>query len=259
MSIALLGVRPPGSRSRYDDDDNNSGSNQSSYNRQAYDDLMSSTQLVMKNKTPIAPENVKFNNQNGQNDNPVLLPENQSDHARRQGSHLPHDDRPDEAGAQIRPEEDDPQRETGTGLAAGHCARLTSERSFASMSISRRRFLEGAAIGGIATGLTAAPKVDKDHKLPTRVLGKTGARVSVLAFGGGSRFLMYKEEDKALEAVNRALDLGITYMDTAYCYGNGLSEERIGKVMKTRRKGIFVATKINKRDGDEASACSKAA
>jgi predicted aldo/keto reductase-like oxidoreductase len=77
-------------------------------------------------------------------------------------------------------------------------------------------------------------------------------RVSTLAFGGGSRFLMYKEEDKALEAVNRALDLGITYMDTAYSYGNGVSEERIGKVMKTRRKGIFVATKINARGGEEA-------
>ncbi len=120
------------------------------------------------------------------------------------------------------------------------------------MGISRRRFLEGAAIGGIATGLTAAPKVDKDHKLPTRALGKTGAHVSVLAFGGGSRFLMYKEEDKALEAVNRALDLGITYMDTAYAYGNGVSEERIGKVMKTRRKGIFVATKIQERDSEKA-------
>jgi predicted aldo/keto reductase-like oxidoreductase len=120
------------------------------------------------------------------------------------------------------------------------------------MSISRRRFLEGTALGGIAAGVSSAAKLDKDHKLPTRVLGKTGAHVSILAFGGGSRFLMYKDEDKALEAVNRALDLGITYMDTAYGYGNGLSEERIGKVMKTRRKGIFVATKINKRPGDEA-------
>src|SRR5436305_7122353 len=120
------------------------------------------------------------------------------------------------------------------------------------MSISRRRFLEGTALSGIAAGVSSAAKSDNNHKLPTRVLGKTGARVSILAFGGGSRFLMYKEEDKALEAVNRALDLGITYMDTAYSYGNGLSEERIGKVMKTRRKGVFVATKINKRPGDEA-------
>ncbi len=67
-------------------------------------------------------------------------------------------------------------------------------------------------------------------RLPTRVLGKTGVRVSILAMGGGSRFLMYKEEDKALEALNRAFDLGITYMDTAFGYGNGLSEERVGKV-----------------------------
>ncbi len=120
------------------------------------------------------------------------------------------------------------------------------------MSISRRSFLEGATLSGIAAGVSGAAEIDKEHKLPTRPLGKTGVHVSILAFGGGSRFLMYKDEDKALEAVNRALDLGITYMDTAYGYGDGLSEERIGKVMKTRRKGIFVATKINKRSGDEA-------
>src|SRR5258708_30203453 len=41
-------------------------------------------------------------------------------------------------------------------------------------------------------------------------------------------------------------------MDTAYGYGNGVSETRVGKVMKTRRKGLFLATKINKRGGDEA-------
>ena len=120
------------------------------------------------------------------------------------------------------------------------------------MSISRRRFLESTALGSIAAGVTNAAEIDKDHKLPTRMLGKTGARVSIVAFGGGSRFLMYKDEDKALEAVNRALDLGITYMDTAYSYGKGQSEERIGKVMKTRRKGIFVATKIDNREGDGA-------
>ena len=88
--------------------------------------------------------------------------------------------------------------------------------------------------------------------MPTRILGRTGARVSILAMGGGSRFLMYLDEDKALEALNRAFDLGITYMDTAYSYGNGRSEERVGKVMKTRRKDIFLATKVEARKGDEA-------
>src|SRR5579863_4568993 len=111
------------------------------------------------------------------------------------------------------------------------------------MSISRRDFLGTAALTGVAvtaSGATTEP-------MPTRVLGRTGARVSILAMGGGSRFLMYKDEDKALEALNRAFDLGITYMDTAYGYGDGLSEERVGKVMKTRRQSLFLATKINKR------------
>ena len=113
------------------------------------------------------------------------------------------------------------------------------------MNISRRAFLGTAALTGVAARAAA-------DGMPTRVLGRTGARVSILAMGGGSRFLMYKDEDKALEALNRAFDLGISYMDTAYGYGDGLSEERVGKVMKTRRKGIFLATKINKRKGDEA-------
>ncbi|MGH9721878.1 MAG: aldo/keto reductase [Bryobacteraceae bacterium] len=120
------------------------------------------------------------------------------------------------------------------------------------MSISRRRFLETTALSALAARGAEAAKDDANGKLPTRVLGKTGVRVPILAIGGGSRFLMYKEEDKALEAMNKALDLGVTYIDTAFGYGNGVSEERVGKVMKHRRKGIFLATKINKREGDEA-------
>lgn len=120
------------------------------------------------------------------------------------------------------------------------------------MGISRREFLETAVWGSLAANAAMGAEADKSGALPTRILGRTGARVSILAMGGGSRFLMYKEEDQALEALNRAFDLGITYMDTAYSYGNGLSEERVGKVMKTRRKGIFLATKINQRKGDEA-------
>ena len=116
------------------------------------------------------------------------------------------------------------------------------------MSISRRRFLESAAITPVAAQAAESGK----SALPLRTLGKTGARVTCLAFGGGSRFLAYKEEDKALDALNRALDLGITYVDTANNYGNGVSEERVGKVLKHRRKGIWLATKITVRDYDGA-------
>jgi predicted aldo/keto reductase-like oxidoreductase len=121
------------------------------------------------------------------------------------------------------------------------------------MGLSRRRFLEGTGIGVAAGAAWRAEGAGRPPaKLPSRVLGKTGARVSILAMGGGSRFLMYKDEEKSLEALTRAFELGITYVDTAFGYGSGQSEERVGKVMKDWRKKIFLATKINKRKGDEA-------
>jgi aryl-alcohol dehydrogenase-like predicted oxidoreductase len=86
--------------------------------------------------------------------------------------------------------------------------------------------------------------------LPSRTLGRTGATVSILAFGCGSRFLMYRDEDKALAALNRAIDLGITYLDTAYAYGDGESESRVGQAMATRRKEVWLATKIPDRTRD---------
>ena len=119
------------------------------------------------------------------------------------------------------------------------------------MSISRREFLGTAAVAGLAAGPLAADS--GNSTLPTRVLGKTGARVSILAFGAGSRYLMYKAEDQALAAITRALDLGITYIDSADDYGSGhLSEQRIGKAIKGRRNGIFLVSKVTPRSGDEA-------
>ena len=114
------------------------------------------------------------------------------------------------------------------------------------MELSRRRFLEATAGAAIVPALGAAPK------LPTRTLGKTGIKVSLLGFGSGSRFLMYKDDDKALEALSRALDLGITYIDTAHSYGDGKSEERIGRLMPERRNQITLATKLSARTADDA-------
>ena len=116
------------------------------------------------------------------------------------------------------------------------------------MTFSRRGFLRSAPAAWAAPALAA----DKKTGMPMRVLGKTKARVSILGFGAGSRFLMYKEEDKALEALNRAIDAGINYIDTAHTYGAGESERRIGVLMKTRRKEVFLATKLRPRTYDEA-------
>ncbi|HLH53270.1 MAG TPA: aldo/keto reductase [Verrucomicrobiae bacterium] len=115
--------------------------------------------------------------------------------------------------------------------------------------MKRRHFLEI-----VASGLVAAPVMGaiQSSRIPTRILGRTGLRVPILGFGSGSRFLMYEDEDKALEALNRAIDAGITYIDTAHAYGNGRSEERIGKIMSARRSQVTLATKIPGRTADEA-------
>ena len=117
--------------------------------------------------------------------------------------------------------------------------------------LSRRKFLERFAAGSATIPLLRSVAQGAPRALPHRVLGRTGASVSILAFGCGSRFLMYAEEEKALEALNRALDLGITYLDTAYAYGDGKSEARVGKVMAARRKEVFLATKIPDRSRDD--------
>ena len=119
------------------------------------------------------------------------------------------------------------------------------------MSISRREFLEAAALAGVAAGSLSA--ADSKAKLPTRVLGKTGVRVPILGMGAGSRFLLYQQEDKAVEAIQKGLDLGITYIDTADSYGKDhLSEQWVGKAIKGRKEDIFLATKLSSRDGAEA-------
>jgi len=111
------------------------------------------------------------------------------------------------------------------------------------MQISRRDFFAAA---------TVATQLDAKTGMPMRILGKTGVRVSALAFGCGSRFVSYKTDEDAVAALNRALDQGVTYVDTSASYGNGVSETRVGMVMKTRRKQVFLATKVPPRGADEA-------
>jgi len=121
-----------------------------------------------------------------------------------------------------------------------------------SKEISRREFIEQVGLTGTSLMLLkdVAGALPANHALPARTLGRTGAKVSILAFGCGSRFLMYKGEDSATAILNRAIDLGITYLDTAYLYGDGESETRVGKVMAARRKDVWLATKIPDRTRD---------
>lgn len=83
-----------------------------------------------------------------------------------------------------------------------------------------------------------------------KILGKTGLKVSAIGFGawaiGGNMWGPQNDNDSTC-AINKALDLGVNFIDTALVYGNGHSERIIGKVLKERkikREDVYIATKI---------------
>lgn len=114
--------------------------------------------------------------------------------------------------------------------------------------VNRREFL----LTSTAAAVTVTSTAGAAPAIPRRTLGRTGAEVSILGFGGGSRFLMYEDEDTALRILNECVDSGINYLDTAISYGNGKSETRYGRFLKTRRNDVWVATKVSDRGYDEA-------
>lgn len=93
-------------------------------------------------------------------------------------------------------------------------------------------------------------EVEVPTLLPHRILGRTGQSVSILGLGGGGLFFSEKNRELAHQVVNRAIDLGINYLDTAPGYGD--SEILFGEAIKDRRSEIFLATKVHPRTRDEA-------
>ena len=119
---------------------------------------------------------------------------------------------------------------------------------------SRREFLKtttAAVVLGAAEQSWGAA-----NSLPKRRLGKTGEMVSCIGFGSGSRFCSIENEDTAQALLEKAFDFGINYFDTAGSYTRRpierLSEKRLGEFLKTQRKEILLATKIDPRDRDGA-------
>ena len=80
-----------------------------------------------------------------------------------------------------------------------------------------------------------------------RTLGKTGLEVSVLGFGCGNvgGLLVRGERKEMIDTVARAIELGITYFDTAPRYGDGTSEINLGIVLKEIGADVRIGTKVN--------------
>jgi len=126
--------------------------------------------------------------------------------------------------------------------------------------ISRRGFFGRAATGVAAVpalGALGSTEVDAAGlagSMPMRTLGKTGLKVSVLGFGGGSQFLKNKDGDWE-PMLERAIELGINYFDNSSNYQWGAkmtSEERFGEILPRYRKDILICTKFDSREPAEA-------
>ena len=137
--------------------------------------------------------------------------------------------------------------------------RKTTRRTFLTTSVA----VAGGIIGGGALqhNLTSASKDQppatanqppNTAAMPERVLGNTGVSVPIFGLGGAGQTPLSwdNREQDAVAIIQRALDLGIRYFDTAASYGP--SEDYLGKVLPAHRDKIFLASKTDKRDRDGA-------
>jgi aryl-alcohol dehydrogenase-like predicted oxidoreductase len=94
--------------------------------------------------------------------------------------------------------------------------------------------------------LNKSDSISAEPPMPERALGRTGHGVRLFSLGGQATIEKQGTHDESIAIINRAIDLGVNYIDTAR-YGRGISQTYIGEVMKTRRKEVFLATKTRSR------------
>lgn len=123
--------------------------------------------------------------------------------------------------------------------------------------ISRREFVKVGTAG--AAALMVGGTAGAAPPMPERPLGRTGHRVRLFSLGGQATLEKPGTRDQSVAIVNRAIDLGVNYIDTAAAYGRSrdpndptppFSQTYIGEVMKTRRKEVFLASKTHDRTRD---------
>ena len=124
----------------------------------------------------------------------------------------------------------------------------TTRRNFLMTSVAVASGVVGATTLQQNASNTATPPA----KMPERVLGRTEIKVPIFGLGGAGQTPLSWEgrERDALAIIEKALQLGIRYFDTASSYGP--SEDYLGKVLPPHRSKLFLASKTDKRDRDGA-------
>jgi len=95
---------------------------------------------------------------------------------------------------------------------------------------SRRDFIQTLMTGVLLGPVVLKTQAASSSGIPTRSLGKTGERISIVGFGGWD--LGYIEEKLAIRMIHEGIDEGITFIDNAWEYNRGRSEEVVGKALK---------------------------
>ena len=136
-------------------------------------------------------------------------------------------------------------------------ARRQGRREFlkAGGAVAAALLAPSAALADAAKTLPPLPSNPRTPAaMPPRNLGKTGYRVGIFSLGGQAAIEKPNNFDVAVPIIERALDLGVNYIDTSSIYGgpDRWSEQYVGKVMAHRRNEAFLATKTRERSRDDS-------
>jgi aryl-alcohol dehydrogenase-like predicted oxidoreductase len=116
-------------------------------------------------------------------------------------------------------------------------------------AVSRRNFLQGgvtaAALTSLAVNIVAQTTGASSTNVPTRPLGKTGERVSIIGVGG-AHIAGIKDDAEAIRLMHTAIDEGVRFFDNAWEYSGGRAEDLMGKALEMdgKRKQVFLMTKF---------------
>lgn len=113
--------------------------------------------------------------------------------------------------------------------------------------MNRRTFLQVSSLA-----LSAQLKALADTPIPTSTLGKSGLKVTKFTLGG--YHMRVNGEENGIKIIHRAIDLGVTFFDSAHKYHNGESDVTYGKALKGGlRQKVLLMTKAHLRDRESAT------
>lgn len=125
-------------------------------------------------------------------------------------------------------------------------------QEFWSLPLGRRQLLKSLGVLGVTATLAGPRGLAEAIEpalsaatgvIPVRPLGKTGVKVSALCFGG-AHWGRIDDDAEAIRILHEAVDAGVTFLDNAWEYNGGRSEELMGRAIRDRRHSVFLMTKV---------------